>query len=252
MAENSKKFLWLGAAVSLFALIVVGAAFLLFSPGKSAQEVPLDMAGKAEPRQDFPQDYVADAPQSDNLVTSTTSAGDIIIVYGNDQTSGSDAKSAQSKPASTTIYVSPTPTTTLPKPAQQPAAQPIPQPAPAKTAPKAAPATPTTIAPAAPKAAPAPAPAPVTTVKAPAKAAPAPASGDFWIQAGSFSVRDNADALKSSLAAKSLPAAISVKDVDGKSRYTVRVGPYSSRAEASKWLSAAQSVKGAEKAWITQ
>ena len=249
MAENSKKFLWLGAAVSLFALIVVGAAFLLFSPGKSAQEVPLDMAGKAEPRQDFPQDYVADAPQSDNLVTSTTSAGDIIIVYGNDQTSGSDAKSAQSKPAATTIYVSPTPTTTMPKPAQQPAAQPVPQPAPAaKAAPKAAPAP-----------IPAPTPAPtVTTVKAPAKAAPAPAkapapaSGDFWIQAGSFSVRDNADALKASLAAKSLPAAISVKDVDGKSRYTVRVGPYATRAEASKWLSAAQSVKGAEKAWITQ
>ena len=246
MAENSKKFLWLGAAVSLFALIVVGAAFLLFTPGKSAQEVPLDMAGKAEPRQDFPQDYVADAPQSDNLVTSTTSAGDIIIVYGNDQTSGSNAKSAQSKPAATTIYVSPTPTTTLARPAQQPAAQPVPQPAPAaKAAPKAAPA-------------PAPEPVPVTTVKAPAKAAPAPAkapaaaSGDFWIQTGSFSVRDNADALKASLAAKSLPAAISVKDVDGKSRYTVRVGPYATRAEASKWLSAAQSVKGAEKAWITQ
>jgi cell division protein FtsN len=249
MAENSKKFLWLGAAVSLFALIVVGAAFILFSPGKSAQEVPLDMAGKAEPRQDFPQDYVADAPQSDNLVTSTTSAGDIIIVYGNDQTSGSDAKSAQSKPAATTIYVSPTPTTTLAKQTQQPAAQPVPQPAPAvKAAPKAAPSP-----------IPAPTPAPtVTTVKAPAKAAPAPAkapapaSGDFWIQAGSFSVRDNADALKASLAAKSLPAAISVKDVDGKSRYTVRVGPYATRAEASKWLSAAQSVKGAEKAWITQ
>lgn len=244
MPENSKKFLWLGAAVSLFALIVVGAAFLLFTPGKSAQEVPLDMAGKAEPRQDFPQDYVADAPQSDNLVTSTTSAGDIIIVYGNDQTTGGNAKAAPSKPAATTIYVSPSPTTTL-RPAQQPAAQPVPQPAPAKTAP----ATPTT---AAPKAAPTTAPAPVTTVKSPAKAAPAPAAGDFWIQAGSFSVRDNADALKASLAAKSLPAAISVKDVDGKSRYTVRVGPYATRAEASKWLSAAQSVKGAEKAWITQ
>lgn len=247
MAENSKKFLWLGAAVSLFALIVVGAAFLLFSPGKSAQEVPLDMAGKAEPRQDFPQDYVADAPQSDNLVTSTTSAGDIIIVYGNDQTSGSDAKASQSKPAATTIYVSPSSTATTVSPAPQPAAQAAPV---AKAAPKTAPA--------APKAAPAPAPTTVTTVKAPAKAAPAPtkaptpASGDFWIQTGSFSVRDNADALKSSLAAKSLPAVISVKDVDGKSRYTVRVGPYATRAEASKWLSAAQSVKGAEKAWITQ
>lgn len=247
MAENSKKFLWLGAAVSLFALIVVGAAFLLFSPGKSAQEVPLDMASKAEPRQDFPQDYVADAPQSDNLVTSTTSAGDIIIVYGNDQTSGSDAKASQSKPAATTIYVSPSSTATTVSPAPQPAAQAAPV---AKAAPKTAPA--------APKAAPAPAPTTVTTVKAPAKAAPAPtkaptpASGDFWIQTGSFSVRDNADALKSSLAAKSLPAVISVKDVDGKSRYTVRVGPYATRAEASKWLSAAQSVKGAEKAWITQ
>lgn len=247
MAENSKKFLWLGAAVSVFALIVVGAAFLLFSPGKSAREAPLDMAGKAEPRQDFPQDYVADAPPSDNLVTSTTSAGDIIIVYGNDQNSGGDAKATQAKPAATTIYVTPSSTTTI-----RPAAQPIQQSAPSvtKAAPKTVPISPTTVAPAAPKVSPA--PVPPTTVKAPSKVAPTPASGDFWIQTGSFSVRDNANALKSSLAGKSLPAVILIKDIDGKSRYIVRVGPYASRAEASKWLSAAQSVKGAEKAWITQ
>ena len=91
-------------------------------------------------------------------------------------------------------------------------------------------------------------------VKKPAvkTAAPQPATGDYWIQAGSFSVKDNADALKSTMAGNSLPTVITVKDIDGKSRYIVRVGPYPTRTEATKWLTKVKSVKGAEQSWITQ
>lgn len=212
MPENSRKFLWLAAAVSLFALVVIGAAFFLFAPGKSAVQVPFDLKGKAEPRQESPQDYLADAPAAP-VTTQTTSAGDIIIVYGNDPSAPAATPPAEAKPATTTIYVSP-------------AAKPVT----------------TTVAKV------------TTTTKAPVKAAPAPqpATGDYWIQAGSFSVKDNADALKTAFVNKSLPAVITVRDIDGKSRYIVKVGPYPSRAEANKWLSAAKSVKGAEQAWITQ
>ncbi|MDP2791322.1 MAG: SPOR domain-containing protein [Rectinemataceae bacterium] len=223
--ENSRKFLWLAAAVSLFVLIVVGAAFLIFSPGKSASQEPFDLSGKAEERQENPQDFLANAP-AEPSTTQTTSSGDIIIVYGNDQNSAAPAPAPSAQPATTTIYVEPV-----------------------------APTTPTTVKPAA-----APVAKVTTTTKAPvvkapvAKTAPAaqPATGDYWIQAGSFSVKNNADALKSTMAGSNLPAVITVKDIDGKSRYIVRVGPYPTRAEATKWLPKVKSVKGAEQSWITQ
>lgn len=243
MPENSRKFLWLAAAVSLFILIVVGAAFLIFAPGKSSSQVPFDLKGKAEPRQESPQDYLANPPEAP-AITKTTGAGDIIIVYGNDPSASTTVPpaEAQQKPATTTIVVAPT---QLSSPAQSatPSATTVKPAAKAVAPPVAKPATTTTIAKVTP------------TTKAPAKAAPLPSppvAGDYWIQAGSFSVKDNADALKAAFSGKSLPAVITVKDIDGKSRYIVKVGPYPTRTEASKWLSAAKSVKGAEQAWITQ
>ncbi|MDX9784032.1 MAG: SPOR domain-containing protein [Spirochaetia bacterium] len=218
MSEQSRKVLWLALGVSFFALIVVLAAFFLFSPGKGDAAAPFSIDGKTEARQENPSDYLADAPQ-DSLTTQTTSAGDIIIVYGNEPSNPEAAQSSSSSP--TTIVVSPT-TTTLPKPTSTTVAKP------AATKPAA------------------------TAPVAPTATKSAPASGDYWIQAGSFSVKNNAEALKSLFEQKDLPVAIQVKEVDGKSRYNVRVGPYPSRAEASKWLSAAKSVKGAEQSWITQ
>lgn len=245
MPENSKKFLWLAAAVSLFTLIVVGAAFLIFAPAKTSGQVPFDLSGKAEPRQDSPQDYLANPP-ADMSTTQTTSNGDIIIVYGNDPNAPANGTQAQPKPATTTIVVSPsTPVTTV-APATKIEA---PKPAASQPAPKTAASQPESKQ---------------TVVTTPAQKTPAakPATpsaqvgsqsgGDYWIQAGVFSVKENADSLKGSLAGKSLPAIITVKDTDGKSRYIVKVGPYPTRAEAGKWLSAAKSVKGAEQAWITQ
>ena len=246
MPENSRKFLWLAVAVSLFTLIVVGAAFLVFAPGKSPSQAPFDLKGKAESRQESPQDYLANPPEAPSI-TKTTGAGDIIIVYGNDPSASTTIPPAETpqKPATTTIVVSPpqqaAPSATTSKPAAKAVTQPAVKPVTTTTIAK--PQTTTTIA----KAAPA--------TKAPAKTAPTvspPVAGDYWIQAGSFSVKDNADALKAAFAAKSLPAVITVRDIDGKSRYIVKVGPYSNRAEAGRWLSAAKSVKGAEQAWITQ
>lgn len=214
MSEQSRKILALALGVSFFALIVVLAAFFLFSPGKGDDSAPFSIGAKAEPRQKNPSDYLANAPQ-DSMNTQTTSAGDIIIVYGNEPSKPGDAQASSSSP--TTIVVSPSTKSASPTPS----------------------AAPTTLAPA-------------TAPSAAATAKDAPVSGDYWIQAGSFSVKNNADALKALFEQRKLPVSILVKEVDGKSRYTVRVGPYPSRAEASKWLSAAKSVKGAEQSWITQ
>ena len=259
MSEQSRKVLALALGVSFFALIVVLAAFFLFSPGKGDDSAPFSIGAKAEPRQKNPSDYLANAPQ-DSMNTQTTSAGDIIIVYGNEPSRPGDAQASSSSP--TTIVVSPSTKSASPTPSAAPTtlapATASPAPAATSSAPAAtgggAKATSTTQAKTTVTTAakPSPAKSPATAPSAAATVKDAPVSGDYWIQAGSFSVKNNADALKALFEQRKLPVSILVKEVDGKSRYTVRVGPYPSRAEASKWLSAAKSVKGAEQSWITQ
>jgi DedD protein len=263
MSDNSRKFLWLAVAVSAFTLIVLGAAFLIFSVPKSSGQAPFSLGKKAEPRSAQPDDYLADLPAEtpSSDTTGSTPAGDIVIVYGNDpnsQTGGTQPAA----PASTTIIVAPpaqpaastAPAAASPPPAATSAAKPAVSqaPVPAKTtapAPSPAPAA-TATTPAA-RTATKPATQPPAAAAPAAKAATPPA-GDFWIQAGSFSVKDNADALKSTIQARSLPAVVGVKDINGKSYYTVKIGPYHSREEATKWLSAVKAVEGAGKSFVTQ
>ena len=117
MSEQSRKVLALALGVSFFALIVVHAAFFLFSPGKGDDSSPFSIGAKAEPRQKNPSDYLANAPQ-DSMNTQTTSAGDIIIVYGNEPSRPGDAKASSSSP--TTIVVSPSTKSASPTPSAAP------------------------------------------------------------------------------------------------------------------------------------
>ncbi len=167
MPENTKKFLWLAASVSLFALVVVGAAFIFFAPAKTSRLAPFDLNGKAEPKQESPQDYLADAPADAGTTQTTSSSGDIIIVYGNnpDAKSGEAPAESQQKPATTTIIVTPSATTT-PRQAETPkASPPVPAAKPAVQPSAKAPAAKTAAA--TPKAA----PAPAASTKPPAVAA---------------------------------------------------------------------------------
>ncbi|MCE5257066.1 MAG: SPOR domain-containing protein [Spirochaetaceae bacterium] len=232
MSGNGKKGLWLVLAISIFVLIVLGAAFFLFAPSRSAQATPFDIKGKAEPKPENPSDYLAGQPGMTSeapatQTTSTNSSGDIIILYG-DQSGSQPATptTRTSTPSSSTqspAIVSPPTTATTVQPAAKPAAKPA--------------TTTTTVA------------KPKTTTSQAVK----PASGNYWIQAGSFRTKSGADSLLSEFQKKNISATISIRDIDGKSYYQVRVGPYTSREDAKKWLSTAKSVPGASaEAFITQ
>ncbi|MDR2471524.1 MAG: SPOR domain-containing protein, partial [Treponema sp.] len=98
---------------------------------------------------------------------------------------------------------------------------------------------------------PAPRPAPAAPAKpaAPVKpAVSAPASKkayrDFWVQAGSFSTRERADGVKSTLDTKGIAAVITNQDINGSTYYRVRVGPYTSQNEADYWLAMIKSIDG--------
>ena len=122
----------------------------------------------------------------------------------------------------------------------------------------------------APQAAEKPIPANQTVVKAAAKPAvqsaakPAvrsaskPASGpkslsvtEYWIQAGSFSSASRAEEVSRRLEERGLAARTTTRDLNGKTHFRVRVGPYANKAEAEKFLDWIRELKGFETSYIS-
>jgi DedD protein len=96
-----------------------------------------------------------------------------------------------------------------------------------------------------------------TTTTPPAKAPAAPSAvnrDNFWVQTGSFSTKTRAEGAKDMLIAKGITPIIENRDVDGKTFFRVRVGPYTSKNEADYWLSLIKSINGFEdsQVWISQ
>jgi DedD protein len=91
-----------------------------------------------------------------------------------------------------------------------------------------------------------PVPVPVKPA-ATAKPAAAPARETYdayWVQAGSFSSRTNADSAKEILISKGITSIIENRELDGKTFYRVRIGPYISQNEANYWLALIQTMDG--------
>ncbi|MDR2160259.1 MAG: SPOR domain-containing protein [Treponema sp.] len=86
-------------------------------------------------------------------------------------------------------------------------------------------------------------PAAGTAEKKPA-AAPVKTYRDYWVQTGAFSAKVRAEGAKETLASKGISSIIENRDIDGKTWYRVRVGPYTSENEASYWLSLVKSIDG--------
>jgi len=93
------------------------------------------------------------------------------------------------------------------------------------------------------KAAPAAKPAAKPSVaKAPANSAKT--HNNYWVQTGAFSTKIRAEGAKESLASKGIASIIDNRDIDGKTWYRVRVGPYISETEANYWLALVKSIDG--------
>jgi len=82
--------------------------------------------------------------------------------------------------------------------------------------------------------------------KPPAKAAvnSSKAHNNYWVQTGAFSTKIRAEGAKESLASKGIASIIDNRDIDGKTWYRVRVGPYISETEANYWLALVKSIDG--------
>jgi DedD protein len=124
--------------------------------------------------------------------------------------------------------------------------------------PDSVPEAPRQTAPAAPRPAAKPAAAakPVAAPKPAAKpAAQAPAKvahNDYWVQTGAFTAKVHAEGVKDTLASKGIASIIENREVEGKTWYRVRVGPYTSENEAGYWLSLVKSIDGFADSQIRQ
>jgi DedD protein len=79
------------------------------------------------------------------------------------------------------------------------------------------------------------------------KAQPKPA---WWVQTNSYSKKAYADNAKKFLETKGITSVVMNGTVGGKTYYRVRVGPYSSQAEADYWLSLIKTIDGMENSLV--
>ncbi len=126
-----------------------------------------------------------------------------------------------------------------PGPAPGPAAQPPRQaPAPADRAP------PRTTAPP-PAGSPSPAPAPARNA-----VPPAPADRAYWVQVISSPNRGTIERARETLTEHQLGARIVTKEIDGRTYYRLRLGPFAVRSEAEKFLGWVNTIDGFSDAMI--
>jgi DedD protein len=282
---EKKKILLVAVSVGIFLVIAIGAAILIFSPRSGAspnavvmehsnqdvypypsvapaENVPVyprlaePETGYQEPEYRYPPQY----PPDQNHVSSDSRAlqENNFYINGEGQKVASqepppyrERTTTTNTPPQVTINVLRPESATIPVlPETRPAAA---KPGAAPKTPAAKPAVPAPVAPAkqpaSAKPAAAPSPAKVTAASKPA--APKRGTYDaFWVQAGSFSTKVHADGVKETLSSKGITSIIENRDVEGKTFYRVRIGPYTSQNEANYWLALIQTLNGFEESQV--
>jgi DedD protein len=222
---EDQKLLWIVFSVVLFAVVVLASVLYFLKP--KGTEPALAASGAAPTAGFDTYEYVRGSSPALPVETPQPAAGtDLQIVVGEEPLPAPSGETTPVTPAART--------------AQQvaPASAPTSRPAAAKPA-AAAPAA--TTARAAPKAS-------VKTAPAPAPSQP---TRVYWIQTASFKSRTGAEAMVATLAESGVTGRVQVGDVGGQPYYRVRVGPYTSRDEADKFLSWIRGVRGLEQSYIS-
>jgi len=263
MSAENKKLLWISVVVCVFVLVVALAALFFFAPSGSGGTAPATAGNIAAPKASDPQDFLNAPPPSTDLYEPRTPEGDVIVIYGDKpSTLPTDTRTAIPGTASgeypfETAPGLSTPTTAAPGTVLAPSASYSGNTGSAAYGAGTSTAAKTQASTNATAAKPAAAAKPKAPVAKPAVAKPAAKPvlvkvDEYWIQAASFASRGRADELKSALAKKGLAALIAVKDIDGKSWYRVRIGPYSAKNEADGWMARIKAVPGCSEAYIAK
>jgi cell division protein FtsN len=74
---------------------------------------------------------------------------------------------------------------------------------------------------------------------------------DYWIQTGSYKSQDKAEELAGMLGAKGLAGRVFSSTLRNETYFRVRIGPYSNKGEAEKFLAIVKQVQGLESSYIS-
>ncbi|AEJ18612.1 SPOR domain-containing protein [Gracilinema caldarium] len=74
---------------------------------------------------------------------------------------------------------------------------------------------------------------------------------DYWVQTGAYSTKVRAESVKEQLQTKGITSVLDVKDVNGKTYYRVRIGPYTTQKEAQYWLALVKNIDGFSESYIS-
>jgi len=275
---EKKKILLVAISVGVFFALTIGAALLVFAP-KDSSAAPMAAAksieaidtgitvpspsspsasGSSVSQDSTPQPSLLDPVELVNATPGlrqapegTSRQGEDFYINGNNVGTGRSAETVISVPKPSTAAVPDAPPAGKAAPATS--AENV---ATTTTTVKAAPATPAQTAP---KPASATVTAAVTTPAATAvqtQAKPAATQAkvynDYWVQTGAFSTMARAEVVKNTLSSKGITSIIENREVEGKSVFRVRVGPYTSQNEANYWLSLIKSINGFEDSQVRQ
>jgi DedD protein len=237
---EKKKILLVAVSVGVFLVIVMGAAILLFSPKAGQTAIPPGAPGIVPPKPASVDvaDMTRNTPETVQGLQlpppSATASQENVFYFMGDNPDQVVSKTTENNETRVLISV-PKPATAAVPDAPPPAETRRSNPAPARPAPRTPPAS----------AAKTPAPPAVK----PAASAPQPRN-DYWVQTGSFSSRDRADGVKESLASKGIASIIENRELEGKTFYRVRIGPYASQSEANYWLALIKTMQGFENSMV--
>ncbi len=285
---EQKRTLWIIAAAGMFLLVVLGAAFILYSPAQ--RSAPQSIAQNYQvPSQGYQQSAsgwqaVPDAYNGNQLLPPSQGeihTNDLTVytentkVYGTETSEGTvidlnalkavtemapaqeTVPQAQPQNINITVNIPETKIETVPAPVVAVTEVPVQivqadAPAAKGPAPSVAPAAPATSS--------------KTTVKpaqkaesktaaasikqAPAKTVPAKtAPAQYWVQAAAYSNKKTAENARGVLDDNKIPADIfTYQDAKGKVFYRVRVGPYTTKSEAEYWRTKIEKISDFSKA----
>jgi DedD protein len=251
---EKKKLLLVAISVGVFLALTIGAALLFFAPRdvstsataytRPVQAVdtgitvpsPSPTPGPSTGQDSSPQSSSPDPVELVNATPGLREApegtgrqGEEFYINGNNAGAGKTTETVISVPKPSTAAV----------PDTAPAGKAASTPAQTQTAPK-------------------PAATAVATTTASVQTQTKPAStqtkvyNDYWVQTGAFSTIARAEGVKNTLSSKGITSIIENREVEGKTVFRVRVGPYTSQNEANYWLSLIKSINGFEDSQIRQ
>jgi DedD protein len=220
---EQQKILWIIFSVAILLIVVLGAGFLWFFPSDSKSADGKEISALEEGDLDFdPIEWVRKSEEFPGLTEETVeeSPDEFIIVYGESETGEETAAAGEDKES-------------------QPDEKIFSEPVVVKQVRKAEPAPPREE-----KAQPA------AAVK---KAKPkSERVREYWIQAGSYTSQDRAEQVKEALQEKGVVSRITSREIDGKTYFRVRIGPYQHSGEAEKFLEWIRGVNGFESSYVSQ